>query len=157
LQKFIKPANQPDVKRNVLEALQGIRDHEGKAVSLIERVPDAGDVWRVKPGLVSSYKRADTGYESPSVQGIIIKADAQVMRTDGVIVDSLLGQGNALDDYLLKLQQDKNRRQQVEIELSEMEIKKGVLRQDIIANRDSEAAALFEKLYSMDQPIVTED
>ena len=41
-----------------------------------------------------------------AVLGIPVRVDTRVMRTEGVIVEALLGQGNALDPYSMSLQEE---------------------------------------------------
>ena len=63
-----------------------------------------GDVYRhFDPTLVATF--TDGGDRTFEVPGVLLKVDRRVMRTEGVIVDALLGNGPALDGYAERLQE----------------------------------------------------
>lgn len=59
---------------------------------------------RTRKGLVSVFEDTLTGFTVP-VPGVILSVSRNVMRTDGVIVEALLGEGEALDGYARRLQE----------------------------------------------------
>lgn len=58
------------------------------------------------------------------VDGIIIGKKVLTMRTDGIIVEALLGQANALDNYSLEARKEKIRQERIENNLNEVNIQK---------------------------------
>ncbi|MFX1281470.1 MAG: hypothetical protein ACFFA3_19130 [Promethearchaeota archaeon] len=58
------------------------------------------------------------------VDGVIISTNKVTMKTDGVIVESLLGQGNALDNFSLEAREEKLKKEFFENELRKAEIEK---------------------------------
>ncbi|QKV90564.1 hypothetical protein HUT19_01250 [Streptomyces sp. NA02950] len=108
LDTYVKPEKKSDLRKMVLDQLSTIFDYEDKLVepSMVEtrQIGPTGSTdtylrWRKKK---STY-RDETGNEI-TVPGIILNVDKTVMRTEGVVVDALLGQGNALDEYSQGLQ-----------------------------------------------------
>jgi hypothetical protein len=81
------------------------------------------------------------------VNGIIVSVKRNVMRTDGVIVDSILGQGDALDTYSHGLQDETIREKQLSNILKEKEIAKQELAVSVIQNDEADKAKLFELVY----------
>ncbi len=111
LQKVIPaPANIAQVKNSIFNYLCNIEDYTGTKVSFIEKVDESvGNCIDPNfPPLANSYvrKRKDLSqtYNGKTVNGIILNVTHRVLRTPAVIVDSLLGQGEALDCYNMKLQ-----------------------------------------------------
>ena len=108
------PKNRDKVKTIILNRLCSIYDHEGTRQSFIECVeeelgcdlecdclpkiePEKYCYFRKKQGLKQSYN-------GKTVNGIILDTTHRVIRTSALVVDSLLGQGEALDCYNQKLQ-----------------------------------------------------
>lgn len=105
LDEVVLPAHRTAVRDVVLEQLSAIRDHRGVPVDVVEEVEvTPGDVYRhFDPTLVATF--TDGGDRTFEVPGVLLKVDRRVMRTEGVIVDALLGNGPALDGYAERLQE----------------------------------------------------
>jgi hypothetical protein len=99
------------VRSDIFVHLCNIPDHTGTRTSFIEQVterhsnciePEKGE----KP-VTYVRKRKDLVqiYKDKSVEGIILNVTHRVLRTPALIVDALLGQGEALDCYNQHLQQ----------------------------------------------------
>lgn len=86
----------------------------------------------VNPSFNTNYKV--TNDYSLTVPGVIIAADRHVMRTDGVVVDAFLGQGDCLDAYSHGLQDQAVRERQLDNDRLESEIK--TLRQESAARQN---------------------
>ena len=95
---------------------------------------------------------------SIKVPGVIISADRQyAMRTDGIVVDAFLGQGECLDAYSVGLQKEavrersiENDRKQKEIQLREKEIalkEKEIMRQESLAKSASDQLLRANKIF----------
>ncbi|MCH1931307.1 hypothetical protein L9G16_14060 [Shewanella sp. A25] len=81
------------------------------------------------------------------VAGILVSAQKNVMRTDGVIVDSILGQGDGLDSYSHELHAEEVRAKKLDNDLKEAEIEKLKLANAIIMEGASEQAKLYEVVH----------
>lgn len=106
----------------VIKELRSVYDYQGEAHQFIEQVSErvmscdfsndepTGEVnkyLRKRKGLTQEYIRSTNGVDQPiaEVPGIILDVSNRILRTDSVIVDALLGQGQALDCFNLKLQE----------------------------------------------------
>ena len=98
--------------------------------------------FRKDPNLSSSYTPY-SGANPISVKGIIKNVTHRVLPTDSVIVDSLLGQGEALDCFNLKLQ---------DASVLEAELDNDVTQQKLDIINDitdpAEKAALYKKVFT---------
>ena len=108
LNKYLK--DQPSrtkVKNELISQIKNVIDYEGTSIEFIEETshPNGNKYWRVK-------KSKDPGNPNPfyaagkvPVEGIVLEMNKHTVRTDAVIMDSLLGHGVALDNYQLGLQE----------------------------------------------------
>lgn len=94
-----------------------------------------------------SQKDKAVGREFIEVQGVILKENVITMRTDGVVVDAFLGQGEGLDLYSQGLQTETVRELHLSNNLKEQEIGRQELARMIITESDGNKAELFSKLY----------
>lgn len=124
-------------------------DHAGRPVrNFLENFKLEGSTesfLRVNRGLQTVYE-SEAGKAFPA-RGIIIAATENVMRTDGVIVEALLGQGEALDAYSQGLQtqevtakEAQNRQRALEAQRLEVALK-------LAESGDDAAADRFAKLF----------
>jgi len=97
--------------------------------------------FRKDPNLSSSYTPY-TGASPISVKGIIKNVTHRVLPTDSVIVDSILGQGEALDCFNLKLQDNAVLESQLNNDIKQQSI-------DIInaITDPTEKAAMYKKVF----------
>jgi hypothetical protein len=153
LDEVIVATEKSNYKAAIETQLRNIFDHEGKLVSLVEQadLKDAegnslGTYLRVTPKQVSKFTDPVTGTEVV-VPGIIIAGDKIILRTEGVIAEALLGQGEALDDYSIGLQDATVLARQLDNQRVESETKKSELAQSIIEQKDETAAKVYEKVY----------
>lgn len=105
----MKPDQVETVKNKIFENLCSIYDHEGTRTSFIEVMnEDLQNCITSGAQTTQSYVRKKKGlsqtYEGITVPGIIVNTTKRVVRTSAVVVDALLGQGEALDCYNQKLQ-----------------------------------------------------
>jgi hypothetical protein len=105
---------------------------------------------RVNPGVTSTY---GTGVAGPviSVPGVIMSADAHVMRTDGVVVDTFLGLGNGLDDYSMGLQEQEVRSRQLDNDRQQAEIDRLQLAISLVKSGNAAGAELYQRLFPVPQ------
>ncbi|MDR6921232.1 MULTISPECIES: hypothetical protein [Chryseobacterium] len=99
-----------EVKNQVYSYLCSIYDFQGTPSSFIEKVEEKlGNCINPEiPAKTTYYVRKRKGlkqvYKDKSVDGIILDVTHRVMRTPSLVVDALLGQGEALDCYNQNLQ-----------------------------------------------------
>ncbi|MEM7773507.1 MAG: hypothetical protein AAF327_23760 [Cyanobacteria bacterium P01_A01_bin.37] len=106
-------------------------------------LPEQIEYLRVKKDLKD--RLADK--EFIEVPGVILKENIITMRTEGVVVDAFLGQGECLDMYSQGLQTETVRELLLSNNLKEQEIDKHRLAREIITAEDTSKASLFSDLY----------
>lgn len=155
LDTYIVPERREEVRTAILNELKLVRDYRDNVVPVIEEVSYPGSpshkYWRFRKDVVSRYEDAATGLEI-DVPGFIIGDRKLVMRTDGVIVEALLGQANALDDYSTGMQAEKVRAERLANDRTQLEIDLEAMRQDILKRKDQSAASIYATLYPLPPP-----
>ncbi len=153
LNKVLIASKVNEVRKSIVDELTYIYDYEDKSCSFIEekKVKDKNGTvthkyLRVKKDEVSKYKDKATTTEI-AVPGIILSAKKYVLRTEGIIVDALLGQGNALDEYSNRLQEETNRAKTLANDLQVAKIKREEMGQKIIKDKDETAAEIYKKIF----------
>lgn len=99
-----------DTRQGIYRQLCNIFDYQGVKTSFMECVTDvnvdccdgSGEPWEQK--YARKIPTLSQTYDGKTVPGIILHVKDRVLRTDSVVVDALLGQGEALDCYNQKLQ-----------------------------------------------------
>ncbi len=81
------------------------------------------------------------------VPGVILNENTITMRTDGVIVDIVLGQANGLDDYATRLQRETVRELEVKNALAEFERSEREQIQEIIGEGDVARSEIFRTIH----------
>jgi hypothetical protein len=139
---------------NVLNVLSSVPDYTGTQRSLVEQItpvgPDgtpqpSGSYLRVKPNLTSTYPA--TGTPQYTLPGIIVDVSTCVMRTDQLICDALLGEGDALDSYSHALQDVAITERQTAVAQAEAAVAKEKLAQSIVSGKDAAMAAIWQKVF----------
>lgn len=115
LEEVVAPTHRSSVRDIILEQLSAVRDRDGVPRDVVDEVEvTPGDVYRrFDTELTGSY--TDERGRTYVVPGVLLKADRRVMRTEGVIVEALLGNGAALDGYAGQLQQLEVERREAEV------------------------------------------
>lgn len=102
-----------EVYANILRHLCNVTNYQGQKTSFIERIEEQlDDCITGSPTLQADYlrKKADlkdtysSGGLEISVPGVIVSTSSQILRTDSVIADAILGQGEALDCFNQQMQ-----------------------------------------------------
>jgi hypothetical protein len=148
LESVIVSQHRQEVRDAILHQLQNIFDYNDRHHNFVEttalkdasgkEVPNSGYL-RIKKDETSTY--TDQATETTiNVPGIILAATKNVLRTDGVIVEALLGQGEALDGYSRGLQATAVRAKELAIKKDEVALK-------AIANKDETAAKVYAQIY----------
>jgi hypothetical protein len=146
LQEVVKPASRDNVRDIILEQLSAVRDYDGNPVNVVETVQvTPGDTYRqFDSDLVTTF--TDLRGREHMVQGVLLKADHLVMRTEGVIVEALLGNGTALDSYAEKLQGLEVERRAALVEHDKLTAAQLELINEVISSGDTAKAAIAERL-----------
>lgn len=138
--------------REMIEAeLSNVFDYRGAVRSMVERVDlpgsegGEGAYLRVDPDLTTTYTD-ETGNEF-TVPGIVLSADKNVMRTDGIVVEALLGRGEALDGYATDLQHEEVRKRLLQNDEREATIARERLAHDVVTDGDDESADRFDRVF----------
>jgi hypothetical protein len=167
-----------DVKAKILKEYTTVQDYQGNLATLIEEVSNGngGSYLRVIPPRDVNGKR--TGKESYVMRdemkdstgaivqpkdvryldGIILANRVITMRTDGVIVEALLGQANALDNFALEARKEKIREDMFLNDLSKANVKKvlaGIkIIESLIANNQYDKAInAYKEIFNIEEGI----
>ncbi len=163
LDDFLKPIIQNQaageiIKEGIVDYLCFVIDYKGDVVPFLERKkinapnpifpkrPLNIEYIKTRSDMVSTYDNKVSNLHK-EVPGIIVSAQLNVMRTEGVFVEALLGQGDALDAYSHGLQDEAVREKQLKNDLKEKEIAKMELANSVIDNDETSKAKLFEQIY----------
>lgn len=130
------------VKELLLQQIQIVYDYQGVAKQFIEEVDDplGRKYWRVRRR--SSPDATHPFYpdgEIP-VEGVVLDIGKHTIRTDGVIIDALLGHGVALDNYALGTQQEVLREKQLSNKKTELALK-------LIESGDADKIKAFRSVF----------
>ena len=156
LERYIQADKIQAVKEQILKDLRAIRDYKHvEAKDFVQEVtlkksendPMPHTYYQINPGYSST--DTDSGF---SVPGVIISKDVHVLRTDGVLVDSFLGQGNALDTYSENLQGEEIRAERTANELKATEVAIQNLANSILQDgnldQSEKKATLYQTLFN---------
>ena len=108
LSEYIVPEEINEIYKAVIDQLKSIKNHYNESESLVEEVNPQNIYHRVRK-ITSKMKDKEF-----SVPGIILDIFKTTVRTDGVIVESILGNGEALDKYSKELQNETIRAKKIE-------------------------------------------
>lgn len=154
LAEVIVPAHREEVRDTILHQLQHVFDYQDGHHCLVETktmTDDSGaelpnsSYLRIRKDLVSRYEDPATGTQV-SVPGVILAVVKNVLRTDGVIVEALLGQGDALDEYAQRLQQLEVNRREAEQAQEAAKAEQAALVNQVVRDGDTERARLLAEL-----------
>lgn len=115
LLEIIPDATERDeVRKAILLQLCNVTNYQGTVTPFAEEVAEtftdcvdgltipAINYWRKRATLTDTYT---SGGLAITVPGVILSVASHILRTDSVIVDAVLGQGEALDCYNIRLQE----------------------------------------------------
>jgi hypothetical protein len=155
LEQVIIRAKQQEVKEAILYQLRNIFDYQDNHQVFIESknfvdgsgTPIANSAYlRVRKDLTSRYQDPATG-TTVTVPGIIMSADKHIVRTEGVVVEALLGQGEALDDYSQGLQRAGVEAKEIENKRAQALLQKEDTARQIVEQGNAGKARIYEQVY----------
>jgi hypothetical protein len=159
IRDVIVPEKRAEVRNVLLHQLTNVFDYKDRHHVLVEEEPFRDRDGNVVP--LSNYLRMRKDYTSTyfdeasgtqiTVPGVIMAATKNVLRTEGVIVEALLGHGDGLDQYSHGLQEAAVRARELENTAQELEQSSARLALRIVKERDTELAGLYREVI-MGQP-----
>jgi hypothetical protein len=148
------PAKRVEVRASIVEQLDHVFDYQDATHSVIEQaafvdgqgvaIPNS-DYLRFRRNLVSVYTDP-IDHATFSVPGVIVSATKSVLRTEGIIVEALLGQAPALDSYATDLQLAEVRRRQAEALRSEAEARRETIINGLAKDGNAAGATILAQL-----------
>jgi hypothetical protein len=154
LNSAVTEAWRPKVQDAIINALSGIPDYEDELQTVVEYVTPTKDGAPVPGAEYLRFPRnLKTDFVDPeggtrlNVPGIVLSYDHIVMRTEGVMVDAVLGQGDALDEYSHGLQNIAVAERQLAVDDRDVQVAREKLAQQIVADKDADMAATWQKVY----------
>lgn len=150
LSQIIVPERREDVRRAIVDALTNVFDYEDVPHTLFEEreLKDASgnliDKYVRVPRITSKYKLDGKELEVP---GVILSEMRNVMRTDGVVCEAILGQGTALDAYSRGLQREAVEARQLENDRQREALKKERLAIKLVTEGNADGAKIFKDVY----------
>jgi hypothetical protein len=166
LNSVVREGKRAEVKTAVMSVLENISDYQDNLTSIIEEViliPNTKDVdkpardlayWRVRPNLVSEWEDP-VSHLKYKVPGIVLSGTNVVMRTEGVIVESVLGGGSALDAYSKGLQQATIMQRDLENDRVQAQVNLAKLEHKLIEDADEQRVNLLDKIKDRPAPSLT--
>jgi hypothetical protein len=112
LNTVLTPTAFTEVRNTILSYLSHVKDYQGTSVQFAEKVTEiySNLIDNAGPPLEASYLRKRTEISYPianmQIEGVVYDVAYHSLRTDALIADALLGQGEALDCYNIKLQNE---------------------------------------------------
>jgi hypothetical protein len=147
LEETIRQGKIDDVRAAILEQLRGIRNFEGSSIDVVKDIEiSANDKYRLFDNeLTHTYDHPKSGakYEIP---GVVLAVNDYVMRTEGVIVESILGEGVALDQYATRLQDAEVSRRNATVRREEAMADREALINKLAENGDEAKAKVLSDL-----------
>ncbi|SDZ65624.1 hypothetical protein SAMN05421736_1267 [Evansella caseinilytica] len=147
-------AKKDEVRQSVTEALKNIFDYEGNRVT--DFIKEESYL-RVNTKRIQFYDDPISDQEPIPVPGIVLSVSKNVLRTEGVIVESLLGEGNALDDYATRLQELEIQNREAEVSRLKAEADKANLINYLVQENDQDRAQILADLTCPCGPKVKND
>ncbi len=163
LAETVVPEKRDEVRASIVRQLSSIVNYREEVESFVEwrEIPDEGPdsrYLRARKDRVSVYPTTpgEPGGQEIRVPGIILAANQHVLRTEGILVDAVLGDGDALDGYSHGLQDEAVEAKRLANEAARQLLERNRLAMQIVSSRDAEAARIFAQLFPAFPPAADE-
>ncbi|MFF5180045.1 hypothetical protein ACFY2Q_18645 [Micromonospora sp. NPDC000316] len=152
-------AKKTEVREEILHSLRTLFDWRGEPVTdalkrsrYPERDGSVTTLWQFNRDRVSEYRDPVTG-TSFTVPGVIMSVRKNVMRTEGIIVEAVLGQALALDPYNSDLQDEALRERRIANEAAELANSRERLAQQVVGTGSTEQADRYATVFAPVDPV----
>jgi hypothetical protein len=149
LERHVKAEHRNSVRDTILAQTQTVFDHKDQLVTppVVEKrkLSDTDFYWRFRKDATSTYTD-QTGVQI-TVPGVIVSVMKNTLRTEGVLVDAILGQGNALDTYSQGLQETAVKQRVLENAAAQARLDREALGRDIVTKSKDDEAKLFRMVF----------
>jgi hypothetical protein len=149
----VDAAKRQEVHDFIVRQLQTIFDYKDEPQTFIEEkiLKDAGGTelaryLSVKKDLISTYQDDIHPEIKIKVPGIILSVVKSVLRTEGVMVEAVLGTGDALDTYATRLQELEVAKREAEVALATAKAETTSLINQLTRDNNAEAAKILSDL-----------
>ncbi|MCP2323228.1 hypothetical protein HDA40_001735 [Hamadaea flava] len=151
-----------EVRAEILHALNTVADWRGQPVrdairqrSYPERDGSVTKVWQFNRDLVTEYEDPATG-AAFTVPGVILSVQKNVMRTEGIVVEALMGVAPALDPYNTALQEEALKERRAANTAAELSNRREELAQRIVSSGATNLADTYVRLFVPDPAPATD-
>lgn len=159
----IEEDHHEEVRRLIRRELENVVGHDGETHSIVSE----GEIVDTQGEVARRYLHIDKGepdeYVDPRldpevnpdrkpirVPGVILDVEHNVMRTDGVIVEALLGKGEALDGYSKGLQAADVELQRLGNDQKRAALERAALARELVEQGDAEDVDRYVRLFGSD-------
>jgi len=158
VRRVVQPAKQAEAKAAILAEIEYVVDYQDRYQRVVvERTvpPEPAGApdftyHAFDRRLTQSYTSGGNAPDAPGltieVPGVILSVEKNTLRTEGVIVEAILGQSDALDDYALGLQRAAVAEKQARADLIAAERDQAHLRAEIIGSGDADRARIYREV-----------
>jgi hypothetical protein len=150
LDQVIVAERREDVRRAIVAALTNAFDYKDEPHTLIEK-RELHDAQGNPIGSYLRFPNTSQSYELNGrpirVPGVILAEMTNVVRTDGIICDAVLGQRNALDAYSRGLQREAVEARAIENDRQREAVNRERLAIKLVQDSDVERAKVFKDVY----------
>lgn len=149
--RHVIPSQVQNAYQTILAEIEYVVDFRGEWVKLVDEqtIPprSANPTFRYHAVTQREdiYQSREGGLEI-KVPGVILSVQRNTLRTEGVVVEALLGQGEALDEYALGLQREAVYEKSLENAQRQAEIAKVETMLELVRENDPERAQLLRQL-----------
>lgn len=168
LADYIVEDRRDDVRQQIRRELENVIGYDGETYSIVSE----GEIEDIDGSVVDTYLHVEKGdpheYRDPRVDpdvepdqqpirvpGVILDVGRNRMRTEGVIVEALLGKGEALDAYSDGLQSADVTERQLENDRRRAAVERQELAREIIRNGDDSTVERYEQIFDTDEEDVS--
>jgi hypothetical protein len=156
LEEFVLPEKRQEVRDAIINQLISIADYKGdKVADFVKKVSltntsnppiEIRNYYKINRDFISSYLDPATQTKR-EIPGVVLSVNNYVLRTEAVIVDALLGQGDALDSYSHGLQEQTIQSKQLSNELLQSQIDRNNIALGIIKDKNTAGGSLFAQVF----------
>ena len=147
---------QADVRQLIRRELELIWDFQDKPVRFVEEVPLIGtdgkpipgtEYLRVRRNLWSTWVVDPATDEKRTLQGVITAVASNVLRTDALVAEVLLGRADGLDRFSHGLQETAVETEQTAVMAAKARVEREQLAIELVKTKNSDGAKIYDQVY----------